>query len=137
MYKEPALTQLPDICDRLKMIFSKKFRFLAMEGQPAVQLLMESKVDPAKLNPRQAYIQVTHVKPYFESSEDDERQTEFERQHNVCRFSFETPFTKTGSAHSENIAEQWKRRTVIKTSHSLPFVKKRVEVRKEEIIFSF
>jgi len=59
-----------------------------------------------------AYIQVTHVTPYFDERELLERQTDFERSNNIRRFMFETPFTKNGKAHGE-IEEQWRRRTIL------------------------
>jgi len=59
-----------------------------------------------------AYIQVTHVTPYFDEKELHERQTDFERSNNIRRFMFETPFTKSGKAHG-GIEEQWRRRTII------------------------
>ena len=74
-------------------------------------------MNPGELNPQTAYIQVTHVTPYFDERELVDRQTDFERSNNVRRFMFETPFTKDGKAHGE-IEAQWRRRTVI-TSNSV------------------
>jgi hypothetical protein len=61
---------------------------------------------------------VTHVTPYFDEKELIERQTDFERNNNIRRFMFETPFTKDGKARGE-IENQWRRRTII-TSELLP-----------------
>ena len=69
-------------------------------------------VNPAELDQKFAYIQVTHVTPYFEEKELQKRITEFERNNNIKRFMFETPFTKAGKARGE-IHEQFKRRTVL------------------------
>jgi hypothetical protein len=69
-------------------------------------------IDPATLDPKLAYIQVTHVSPYFEESELVNRSTMFERNNNIRRFMYETPFTKTGKARGD-IDEQFKRRTII------------------------
>lgn len=71
------------------------------------------------LDSKFAYIQVTHLTPYFEKTELDERQTEFEQNHNVNCFMFETPFTKDGKARGTP-EEQWKRRTIL-TSMSNSF----------------
>ena len=65
-----------------------------------------------KLDQRYAHIQVTHVTPYFEEKELQKRITEFERQNNIRRFMFETPFTESGKSHGE-IHEQCKRRTIL------------------------
>jgi hypothetical protein len=69
-------------------------------------------VNMSELDPKIAYIQVTHVTPYFEKSELEIRQTEFEQNHNVSCFMFETPFTKEGKARG-NPEDQWKCRTIL------------------------
>lgn len=69
-------------------------------------------MDQNELDPKLAYIQVTHVTPYFEKTDLEDRQTEFEQNHDIKCFMFETPFTKDGKARG-NPEEQWKRRTII------------------------
>lgn len=69
-------------------------------------------VDASTLDPKLAYIQVTHVTPYFCKDELEIRQTEFEQNHDVDTFMFETPFTPNGGARG-SVEEQWKRRTVL------------------------
>lgn len=64
------------------------------------------------MDPKLAYIQVTHVIPYFCKDESETRQTEFEQNHDVDTFSYETPFTKNGTARG-SIEDQWKRRTIL------------------------
>lgn len=122
VYKEPKITGLTEICDRLLKLYSDKF------GQGNVKLIMDSnKVNPKDLDPKTAYIQVTYVTPYFDEKELGERQTQFERSNNIRCFMFETPFTNDGKAHGL-IEEQQKRRTILTTSHSFPYVKKRIQV---------
>lgn len=75
-------------------------------------LLFVLQVNPGELDQKFAYIQVTHVTPYFEEKELQKRITEFERNNNIKRFMFETPFTKAGKARGE-IHEQFKRRTIL------------------------
>ncbi|XP_078311762.1 dedicator of cytokinesis protein 9-like isoform X12 [Crassostrea virginica] len=125
IYKEPKVTSLAEICERLKTMYSEKY------GKDIVKLIMDSnKVNPAELDQKFAYIQVTHVTPYFEEKELQKRITEFERNNNIKRFMFETPFTKAGKARGE-IHEQFKRRTILITSHSFPYMKKRIEIVKK------
>ena len=107
VYKEPKVTSLVDICERLETMYSSKF------GKGKVKLIMDSNpVNVASLDASLAYIQLTHVKPYFEAKELEERLTDFERNNNIKRFVFETPFTRTGKAHGE-VHEQWKRKTIV------------------------
>lgn len=130
IYKEPKITNLTEICERLMTLYSNKY------GQGNVKLHMDSnKVNVQELDPKFAYIQVTYVTPYFDEKELAERQTHFERNNNINRFMFETPFTADGKAHGL-IDEQQKRRTILTTSHSFPYVKKRIQViyQKEEVL---
>lgn len=70
------------------------------------------KVNPKDLDSKYAYIQVTHVIPYFEEKELQERKTDFERTHNIRRFMFEMPFTQAGKRQG-GVEEQCKRRTIL------------------------
>ncbi|XP_043926200.1 dedicator of cytokinesis protein 10 isoform X3 [Protopterus annectens] len=122
IYKEPKLTGLSEISQRLQKIYSDKF------GAENVKLIQDSnKVNPKDLDPKFAYIQVTYVMPYFDEKELQERVTDFERHHNIKHFVFESPFTLSGKKHG-GVEEQCKRRTILTTSHTFPYVKKRIEV---------
>ncbi|XP_030384667.1 dedicator of cytokinesis protein 9 isoform X2 [Scaptodrosophila lebanonensis] len=128
VYKEPKLTSLSEISERLAKQYKEKF------GADVVKLIMDSspvKVDD--LDPKLAYIQVTHVIPFFTKEELDQRLNEFEQNHDVDTFVYETPFTKSGAARG-SVEEQWKRKTVIKTQYSFPYVLKRIPVKSREII---
>uniref|UniRef100_A0A803TY51 Dedicator of cytokinesis 11 n=1 Tax=Anolis carolinensis TaxID=28377 RepID=A0A803TY51_ANOCA len=83
------------------------------------------------LDPKYAHIQVTYLKPYFDEKELSERKTAFERNHNLSRFVFETPYTLSGKKHG-NVEEQCKRRTILTTASSFPYVKKRIPVSYEQ-----
>lgn len=122
IYKEPKLTGLSEISQRLLKLYSDKF------GADNVKMIQDSnKVNPKDLDPRFAYIQVTYVVPYFNEKEQLEKKTDFEHHHNISRFVFETPFTLSGKKHGD-VEEQCKRKTILTTSSSLPFLKKRIEV---------
>lgn len=114
IYKEPKVTSLSEISERLHHLYSEKF------GLENVKMIMDSvPVNVGELDSKIAYIQVTHVTPYFDKIELDTRQTEFEQNHNVSCFMFETPFTKDGRVRA-NPEDQWKRRTIL-TSTSINF----------------
>ncbi|XP_066565426.1 dedicator of cytokinesis protein 10 isoform X3 [Amia ocellicauda] len=122
IYKEPKLTGLSEISHRLLKLYSDKF------GADNVKMIQDSnKVNPKDLDPKYAYIQVTYVTPYFDEKELHEKKTDFERHHNINRFVFETPFTLSGKKHGD-VEEQCKRRTILTTSSSFPYVKKRIQV---------
>ncbi|XP_041841346.1 dedicator of cytokinesis protein 11 isoform X2 [Melanotaenia boesemani] len=122
VYKEPKLTGLSEISQRLLTLYGEKF------GPENVKIIQDSnKVNPKELDSKFAYIQVTFVKPYFEEKEAPEKKTDFEKCHNINRFVFETPYTLSGKKHG-GVEEQCKRRTVLTTLNTFPYVKKRVEV---------
>uniref|UniRef100_UPI00398F8684 dedicator of cytokinesis protein 10 n=1 Tax=Pristiophorus japonicus TaxID=55135 RepID=UPI00398F8684 len=122
IYKEPKLTGLSEISQRLLKLYSDKY------GAENVKMIQDSnKVNPKDLDPKFAYIQVTYVTPYFDEKELIERRTDFERHHNIKRFVFETPFTLSGKKHG-GVEEQCKRRTILTTSQTFPYVKKRIQV---------
>uniref|UniRef100_A0A8C0H887 Dedicator of cytokinesis 9 n=1 Tax=Chelonoidis abingdonii TaxID=106734 RepID=A0A8C0H887_CHEAB len=122
IYKEPKLTPLSEISQRLHKLYSDKF------GTENVRMIQDSgRVNPKDLDSKYAYIQVTHVVPYFEEKELQERKTEFERTHNIRRFMFEMPFTLSGKRRG-GVEEQCKRRTILTAIHCFPYVKKRIPV---------
>ncbi|XP_046736743.1 dedicator of cytokinesis protein 9 isoform X7 [Diprion similis] len=128
IYKEPKVTSLSEISERLNRLYSEKF------GHDVVKMIMDSvPVNISELDPKMAYIQVTHVIPYFEKLELEIRVTEFEQNHDMCCFMFETPFTREGKPRG-NPEDQWKRRTILTTQYSFPYVKKRIAVCQKRIV---
>ncbi|NXD76424.1 DOC11 protein, partial [Halcyon senegalensis] len=125
IYKEPKLTGLSEISFRLLKLYGEKF------GSETVKIIQDSnKVNVKDLDPKYAHIQVTYVKPYFDDKDISERKTEFERNHNINRFVFETPYTLSGKKHG-SVEEQCKKRTILTTLNSFPYVKKRIPVNYE------
>ncbi|XP_029609786.1 dedicator of cytokinesis protein 11 [Salmo trutta] len=121
VYKEPKLTGLSEISQRLLWLYGYKF------GADNVKIIQDSsKVNPKDLDIKFAYIQVTFVKAYFDEKDCPEK-TDFEKCHNINRFMFETPYTLMGKKHG-GVEDQCKRRTVLITANTFPYVKKRVEV---------
>ncbi|MGH0130445.1 UNVERIFIED_CONTAM: hypothetical protein FKN15_001657 [Acipenser sinensis] len=157
IYKEPKLTGLSEISQRLVSLYSDKFgcenvkiisdsnkihRCLLLPmslcylccvalaryqwystdddtrkcvkkcNKSQVKEHFSSKVDSKQLDPKYAYIQVTFVKPFFEEKELPEKKTNFEKNHNINRFVFETPYTLSGKKHG-GVEEQCKKRTVL------------------------
>ncbi|XP_077599633.1 dedicator of cytokinesis protein 9-like [Stigmatopora nigra] len=122
IYREPKFTPLSEISQRLLKLYSYKF------GQDNVKIIQDSgKVNSKDLESKYAYIQVTHVVPYLDDKESEERKTNFEKSHNIRRFVFETPFTVSGKKQG-GVEEQCKRRTILTTTHCFPYVKKRIAV---------
>ncbi|KAJ0057836.1 hypothetical protein NL108_002959, partial [Boleophthalmus pectinirostris] len=128
VYKEPSITKLAEISHRLEF-YSERF------GDDVVEIIKGSNpVDKHKLDPNKAYLQITYVEPYFDTYELKERITYFDKNYNLRTFMYCTPFTLDGRAHGE-LHEQYKRKTILTTSHAFPYIKTRINViHKEEII---
>lgn len=128
VYKEPMLTKLPEIACRLESFYGNKY------GQDNLIIIKDSKqVELSKLNPDKAYIQITFAEPYFDNYELRDRVTAYERNHNICRFIFSTPFTSDGSPHGD-LAEQYKRKTILTTVNHFPYIKTRIQVAQQKQI---
>ncbi|XP_053147840.1 dedicator of cytokinesis protein 6 isoform X4 [Hemicordylus capensis] len=129
VYKEPSITKLAEISHRLEEFYVERF------GDEMVEIIKDSNpVDKAKLDPNKAYIQLTYVEPFFDTYELKDRVTYFDKNYNLRTFMFCTPFTLDGRAHGD-LHEQFKRKTLLTTSHAFPYIKTRINViHKEEII---
>uniref|UniRef100_A0A023F2T5 Putative ph domain-containing protein n=1 Tax=Triatoma infestans TaxID=30076 RepID=A0A023F2T5_TRIIF len=123
IYKEPKLTSLSEISERIYNQYSNKF------GAGQVKIIMDSApICESDLDSKIAHIQITHVIPHWDKCDSHIRQTEFEQNHNVSQFMFETPFTKDGKGPRGAPVEQFKRRTILTTDYCFPYVKKRLRV---------
>uniref|UniRef100_A0A1A8FCC0 Dedicator of cytokinesis 7 n=1 Tax=Nothobranchius korthausae TaxID=1143690 RepID=A0A1A8FCC0_9TELE len=129
VYKEPSITKLSEISHRLEEFYAVKF------GDDVVEIIKDSNpVDKTKLDPSKAYLQITYAEPYFDTYELKERITYFDKNYNLRTFMYCTPFTLDGRAHGD-LHEQYKRKTILTTSHAFPYIKTRINVvHKEEII---
>ncbi|XP_063106362.1 dedicator of cytokinesis protein 8 isoform X2 [Cavia porcellus] len=131
VYKEPAITKLPEISHRLEGFYGQCF------GAEFVEVIKHSApVDKTKLDPNKAYIQITFVEPYFDEYEMKDRVTYFEKNFNLRRFMYTTPFTLEGRPRGE-LQEQYRRNTVLTTMHAFPYIKTRISViQKEEFVLT-
>ncbi|XP_041753155.1 dedicator of cytokinesis protein 8 isoform X1 [Coregonus clupeaformis] len=125
VYKEPAITHLPEISHRLENFYSQCFG-------DALEMIKDSKdIDRSKLDANKAYIQITYVEPFFDDYEMKDRLTNFEKNFNLRRFMYTTPFTKAGRPRGE-LNEQYKRKTILTTMHTFPYIKTRINVIQKE-----
>ncbi|VDN59113.1 unnamed protein product [Dracunculus medinensis] len=131
IYKEPAITKLSEISYRLDAFYTDRF------GKGNIEIIKDSNtVDRSRLDMTKAYLQITYVEPYLEKWERRRRSTHFERNHKLNRFVYATPFTKDGRPHGD-LKDQYKRRTVLITQHSFPYVKTRLRIiDREQIVLT-
>ncbi|XP_050362245.1 dedicator of cytokinesis protein 9 [Nymphalis io] len=124
IYKEPKLTSLSEISEKLQNFYEQKF------GADCVKIIMDSApVNRDELDSKLAYIQVTWVRasPEGMSATHSGGEGSFDRVHNVRRFVFETPFTRDGAARGP-VHHQRLRLTHLTADSWFPYVKRRVPV---------
>lgn len=115
IYKEPKVTSLAELSERLTLQFSNKF------GPGFVKIVSDTEQAEKGGRDEGGWVLVTHVTPYWEPAELAQRPTLFERtHHNVRHFMFDTPFTRDGPAQG-GPAQQCKRRTIL-TSRLTSFI---------------
>ncbi|KAL0849010.1 hypothetical protein ABMA28_013385 [Loxostege sticticalis] len=124
IYKEPKVTSLSEISEKLQTFYEEKF------GAGHVKMIMDSApVNRDELDSKLAYIQVTWVRtaPEGVAVASSSCEGSFERVHNVRRFVFETPFTRDGAARGP-VHHQRLRLTHLTAENWFPYVKRRVPV---------
>ncbi|CAG0881186.1 unnamed protein product [Cyprideis torosa] len=131
VYREPTLTKLSEISDRLEAFYTDRF------GSEGIRMIKGSApVDPETLDRDKAHIQITYVEPFFEPFELRRRKTAHERNYGIKRFIYATPFTLEGRPRGE-LKEQHKRKTILTVGSHFPYVRTRIQVvHKEEIILT-
>jgi hypothetical protein len=129
IYKEPRITRLGEIQERLQIITEKRF------GIRATIISDSSSVERSKLTNvdsyTQPYIQITSVQPYLTPVELQQRKTWFERNTSLNQFVFVTPINWLQpklQAQTDSVKEQGKRKTVLVTEFHFPYITKRVRV---------
>lgn len=130
IYKEPAFVRLGDIQERLTKQYESKF------GPGSVETLPNKPVDRATLDPRKLYFQLVDCQEYLAPDELAHRKTPFERIWNLRSFIYESPFAQPGKKIGE-VADTWKRKTILTVDRPFPFVTKRLRVvEKKEVELS-
>ncbi|TPP64669.1 Dedicator of cytokinesis protein 11 [Fasciola gigantica] len=134
IYRTNACQKLGGMCNELLTLYRNKY------GQGVVDLLTDYAYNRETADSNKAYIQVNYVEPYKGPIRSGRPLTSFEKHHDVSQFMFETPFllqpgmTTTasllaaGPKHSDDLTQQWKRRTILTTSGTFPHLRRRLEV---------
>uniref|UniRef100_A0A8C4QPL1 DOCKER domain-containing protein n=1 Tax=Eptatretus burgeri TaxID=7764 RepID=A0A8C4QPL1_EPTBU len=127
VYKEPQLTGLSEVSQRFERLYSNKF------GADNVRIIQDSNpVDIQLLDPKVAYVQITFVTPLTQNT-DGVQLVEPGSRGDVRHFSFETPYTQDGRKHG-SVEEQCKRKTILTTSKSFPYICKRIPVLSKHVV---
>eukprot|EP01094_Clydonella_sp_ATCC50884_P026649 TRINITY_DN7381_c0_g1_i1.p1 TRINITY_DN7381_c0_g1~~TRINITY_DN7381_c0_g1_i1.p1 ORF type:complete len:1788 (-),score=632.22 TRINITY_DN7381_c0_g1_i1:302-5233(-) len=131
IYKERPGARHAEVAERIKLQYEEKF------GADRV-FVLGNRFKSESLNLQEnVYIQILGVDPYLDAEDMELRRSPFERRFNLSRFIFEAPFTASGKAHSDDIREQQKKKTIMTTENPFPYVIKRLKVvDKTELVLS-
>jgi hypothetical protein len=93
IYKRPKITQLAEVVTYIKEKYSQQL------GAPIKIIADSGRVSEKNLDENECNVQITFVQPYFLEQELLQRKTFIEKNTDLRRFTFSTPFTKEGKAH--------------------------------------
>jgi hypothetical protein len=130
VYKMPKIMRLAELIDYLKTHFGARY------GADNVEIIGESyNITDKDRNSDKCFLQITSVRPYVRDPE--QRIGIFENNVNISEFMWETPFTKSGKAQSDNLTEQYKKKTIVKIKEPFPSMMTRIPIiAKEEVILT-
>lgn len=124
VYKEPKLTHILELTDKLKLLYGEK------TGKEINHI--DAGKDISTIDSSECFLQITKIDPYIL---DDKRSTFFENNINLSNFVYETPFTQSGKSHADDASQQYKKKTIITVAGSFPSVVTRLPViRKRDVI---
>ncbi|KAH0795839.1 Dedicator of cytokinesis family protein [Histomonas meleagridis] len=125
IYRETKFANLWQVCERIQ----KSAQYDA-GGKTVVISNQGEELDPSQFEDDKYYVHVKSVNQYFTPEERKKRITVFEQNHNISKFYFDLPFSKSSQSSIENC---WLKRFIFTTPHPMPFIVNRVEIPKENI----
>jgi hypothetical protein len=135
VYREPGTVRIAELSSSLQAQYSKR---LGLD----VAVINTKTVDTAKLDlASKAYIQVVSVEPQARDDDGSEhvrvdvaRRTATGRVINCATFAVESPFWRDTDASKEDVSKTWKRRVLLHTAHTFPYLARRQLVQREEVV---
>jgi len=146
VYKEPSITRLAEVTDRMKGLIQKitgtetKVEVVGdskplLGGDGGVQVRPRGHTKQLTIGSLDAstvvQLQVVALEPYFEEDEMAMREHSYLKQrHVIKRFMYSSPFTKSGKAYGST-QTQFRRNFVLEVEHPFPYtlVRQRVKSR--------
>jgi hypothetical protein len=125
VYRETQLANMWQVMEKLKARGA-----VLSDGKPVMVQNDGEELDFTKLDPANYYIHVKAVEQHFTAEERRRRMTVFEQNHDVSRFYFDLPFSKTAQSSIEHC---WLKRTILTLPHPIPHLNSRVAIPPENI----
>jgi hypothetical protein len=131
IYREPAAVRIAEFSQNLVMQYG--LRLGLRDGIPLVP--NSRRIKPGELNPKEPQMQIISVEPFFGEDEAGNRVTDYQRNYDVTKFVFESPYHPEGA--EKNMENQHIRRTILHTETAFPSTRKRLRVaKKEEVVLT-
>ena len=130
IYKEPPLTHLFDLKDRFIAFWKARLNVETVT-------VIDANKDVTRLDPKQCFIQITKVDPFFDDEDLATRKSFFSQQSTLRRFVIQSAFsTKSrNGAPTEDLADSYVKKQILSVKSSFPYMLKRLPVtQKREII---
>ncbi|OHT00851.1 hypothetical protein TRFO_32364 [Tritrichomonas foetus] len=118
IYRETQLANLWQVNERLK----GRSQNLS-QGKPVIVVNDGIDLSTTKMQPENFYVHVKAVEQYFTPEERMKRVTVFEQNHNVNKFYFDLPYSKTAQMSIEYC---YLKRTIFTLPHPMPYIVSRV-----------
>jgi len=116
IYKKHAAYTLPLMKSSLETTFGAKY------GSDLEILFTNTVVDEASLDSSKFYIQLAGVFPHLSTEKASSHTTMYDQNFNINQFLFES------AVHSDDMAQQSKKKTIFTTVCAFPFIESRIEV---------
>eukprot|EP01083_Nonionella_stella_P273348 927188_1 len=134
VYKEPPITQLNEIKERLLDYFAP---IVKQKGAKSLEIFPDSRtIEASEIEEKIPKIQLTKIEPFSELDESNRDNPAYMHEQDVYAlhanldiFTFLMPFTLAGRARGST-SEQYMRRTLLYTSGVFPGLRKRLPVKK-------
>lgn len=125
IYREAQLINLWQFSAKIKMRLA-----MIADGKEIVICNDGAELNPEKFEEGKFYIHIKAVEQYFTPEERKMRVTVFEQNHNVDKFYFDLPYSKTAQSSIEHC---YLKRTIFKLPNPIPYIVSRVRIPNENI----
>jgi dedicator of cytokinesis protein 6/7/8 len=127
IYKMPKITMLSEMSTNMRDLYSRQL------GHPVSILPDSNLVNVESLDPDDDQLQVTFVTPFFDPAEEKTRTSFIAKNTNISRFSFTTPFSKSGRSGGDR-TDHYRRVTILEVANPFPAVTTSQHVAKREVV---
>ncbi|KAJ6244379.1 dedicator of cytokinesis dock [Anaeramoeba flamelloides] len=129
IYRELPEVTLYDLKERLIKQFEMGIKNCKIKVFPSsAPVDRESLEEFDNMKNSLGWLQITSVQPYYTDEEIIWRRTHFQRMNHISRFTYQTPFTKSGKKAQGAVTEQWILKAILTVDGKFPYLTKRIKI---------